>query len=83
MRRIVAYGPAMIVLLTAAAALFAVPAIVQRINIAQTTAQISLARLQIEDDDIGRRLRRCELAEHGREDAAVAVVLHLDVRIDP
>ncbi|MCH9057807.1 MAG: trypsin-like peptidase domain-containing protein, partial [Planctomycetes bacterium] len=58
MRRIVAYGPAMIVLLTAAAALFAVPAIVQRINIAQTTAQISLARLQIKDDDILERINR-------------------------
>ncbi|MCH7792269.1 MAG: trypsin-like peptidase domain-containing protein [Planctomycetes bacterium] len=58
MRRIVAYGPAMIVLLTAVAALFAVPAIVQRINIAQTTAQIRLARLQIEDDDILERINR-------------------------
>lgn len=58
MRRFVAYGPALIVLLTAAAALFAVPTIIERINIAQTSSRIQLARLQIQEDDILDRINR-------------------------
>ena len=75
MRRFVAYGPALIVLLTAAVALFAVPTIIERINIAQTSSRIQLARLQIQEDDILDRINRAV------RNVAVSVepsVVHID-----
>jgi serine protease Do len=75
MRRFVAYGPALVVLLTAAAALFAVPTIIERINTAQTSARIQLARLQIQEDDILDRINRAV------RNVAVSVepsVVHID-----
>jgi S1-C subfamily serine protease len=74
MRRFVSYGPAFVVLLTAAAALFAVPTIVQRIGFAETSARIRLAQLQIDDDDI---LERINLAVRAVAQKVEPSVVHI------
>ncbi len=58
MRRFVAYGPAIVVLITCAVALLAAPALFLRLADAQTTAEIRLARQTIDDDDILARIDR-------------------------
>jgi serine protease Do len=58
MRRFIAYGPAFVVLLTAAAVLLAVPTAVRHIQFAQTSATVQLARVQLGEDDILERLNR-------------------------
>ncbi len=56
MRRFVSFGPAFVVLVTAAALLFAAPAAVRRIGAAQAGARVVLARQALRDDDILERL---------------------------
>ena len=58
MRRFVAYGPAIVVLMTCAVALLAAPAIFARFAHVQTSAQVRLARRVISDDDILQRIDR-------------------------
>lgn len=76
MRRIVSYGPALVVLLTVAVVLLAAPAAVRRIGSAQTSARIVLAQQSLDDDDILERLNRAvrNVAETVRPS-----VVHLDV----
>jgi S1-C subfamily serine protease len=56
MRRFVSFGPALVVLLTVAAVLFAAPATVKRIGYARVVAQVSQARQSLDGDDILDRL---------------------------
>lgn len=58
MRRFVAYGPAIVVLMTAAVALLAAPAIFARFAHVQTTAEVRLARQIISEDDVLARIDR-------------------------
>ena len=58
MRRIISFGPAFVVLLAAMVMLTVTPAVVRRIGYAQTSAQIVLARAQLDDDDILERMSR-------------------------
>ncbi len=58
MRRFVAYGPAIVVLITCAVSLLVAPAIFLRLADAHTTAQISLARQTIDEDDVLERIDR-------------------------
>lgn len=77
MRRIVSFGPAAAVLVCAATALIAVPAIVLRVNAAQSQVRVTLAQATLDGDDILDRLNRAV------RNVAVAVepsVVHLDVR---
>lgn len=62
MRRFVSYGPALAVLMTMAAMIFAVPEAVERFNAAQTVYDVQLARLQLDDDDILERISRANRA---------------------
>jgi S1-C subfamily serine protease len=56
MRRFVAIGPSLVVLLAMAALMLVVPALVQRVGFAQQSARVVLARQTLEDDDILERL---------------------------
>ncbi len=58
MRRFVAYGPAIVVLMTCAVALLAAPAIFARFAHVQTTADVRLARQVVSDDDVLARIDR-------------------------
>ena len=58
MRRFVAYGPAIVVLMTCAVALLAAPAVFARFAHVQTTAEVRLARQIVGQDDILARIDR-------------------------
>lgn len=76
MRRFVAFGPALVVLLVAAVAVFAVPEAVRRIGAANTAVQIELARQTLDTDDILERLNR---ATRAIADAVEPSVVHIEV----
>lgn len=77
MRRILYFGPAFVVLMSALAALFVVPATVRRVEASATEARLTLARETLDRDDLLERLNQAV------RDVATAVepsVVHLDVR---
>jgi hypothetical protein len=76
MRRFVAFGPALVVLLVAAVAVFAVPEAVRRIGAANTAVQIELARQTLDTDDILERLNR---ATRAIADSVEPSVVHIEV----
>ncbi len=78
MRRVVAFGPAFVVLITAVVMLVAVPAVVRRIGYAQTAARIVLARQVLDDDDI---LERLNAASRNVADTVRPSIVHVDVGI--
>ncbi len=77
MRRIVAFGPTFVVLLTAVVMLLAVPAAVRRIGAAQTSARIVLARAGLDQDDILERLNQ---ASRDIADSVRPSIVHIDAR---
>ena len=81
MRRFVAVGPAMVVLLAVVAVLLSGPAAMRRMIFAGTSAHVVLARQALEDDDILSRIDRAV------ENIAISVepsVVHLEVSmVDP
>ncbi len=76
MRRFVAFGPALVVLLATAVAVFAVPEVVRRIGAAQTAVQIELARQSLDQDDILGRISR---ATRAIADSVEPSVVHIEV----
>ncbi len=58
MRRFIAFGPALVVLMTCAVALLAAPAIFARFAHVQTRAEVHLARQIVSDDDVLARIDR-------------------------
>ena len=77
MRRFQTFGPAFVVLLTAAVTLFAVPGAIRRINSAQTNATVTLAQRALDDDPILERLNQ---AIRNVAEAVEPSVVHLEVR---
>ncbi len=76
MRRIVSYGPALVVLLTVVALLAGAPALVRRVASAQTSARIVLAQQSLADDDI---LERINTATRAVGEAVRPSVVHIEV----
>ncbi|MEM9559439.1 MAG: trypsin-like peptidase domain-containing protein [Planctomycetota bacterium] len=76
MRRIVAYGPAMVVVLACVVTLFAGPAMLSGIGHAQTQARIELARADLMQDDI---LERIDAAMTALAESTLPSVVHVDV----
>lgn len=77
MRRFVAYGPAFVVLLTAASMLIIIPAAVRRITSAHTHARLTLAQQALDQDELLDRL------DQAVRNVALAVepsVVHIEVR---
>ncbi len=58
MRRFIAYGPALVVLMTVVVVLMGAPAAVRRIGSANTAARIVLAQRSLDDDDILERINK-------------------------
>ncbi len=56
MRRFTSFGPAFVVLITVLVTLLAAPAAVRRISFANTQARITLARAELDPDDILERI---------------------------
>ena len=77
MRRISAYGPPAMVLLACLAVLFLTPMVVRSAGLTQTQAKITLARTQIEGDDI---LERIDRAVTAIAESVAPSVVHIDVR---
>lgn len=77
MRRLVSFGPALVVLASAVAVLLAVPAAVLRINGAETQARVTLAQQSLDGDDVLERLNR---AVRNVATSVEPSVVHLDVR---
>ncbi len=77
MRRISAYGPPAMVLLACLAVLFLTPMVVRSAGLTQTQAKITLARTQIEGDDI---LERVDRAVTAIAESVAPSVVHIDVR---
>ncbi len=75
MRRFVSFGPALVVLLTVAAVLFAAPATVKRIGFARITAQVGQARQSLDGDDI---LERMNAAVRNIASAVEPSVVHIE-----
>lgn len=75
MRRIIAFGPAMVVLMTTAVVLFAAPAVLQRLTHTQTQARIQLARDVLDDDDILARIDRAVAAV---AEATLPSIVHIE-----
>ncbi|MFT5423114.1 MAG: S1-C subfamily serine protease [Phycisphaerales bacterium] len=76
MRRFVSFGPAFVVLITCAVALFATPALLRQYTFANTEARISLAQQTLEDDPILERIDRAVAAV---ADKSLPSVVHIDV----
>ena len=76
MRRIVAFGPAFVVLATAGVVLLAAPEAIRRISGARTEANVSLARHDREVDDILERVNR---ATRSIAQAVEPSVVHIEV----
>ena len=76
MRRIATFGPAFVVILTGAAALVVLPAMMREVATGQTRASVSFARQALGEDDVLERLNRAVRA------ISVAVepsVVHIEV----
>jgi len=76
MRRFVSFGPAFVVLLTAAVTLFAGPAAVRRIGYAHTDATITLARAELDHDTV---LEQINQAVRNISKAVEPSVVHIAV----
>lgn len=80
MRRIVTFGPSLVVLVAAVVLLVAVPAAVRRIAGARESARVVLARQALAGDDILDRLQR---ATRAVADAVRPSVVHVEVASGP
>lgn len=58
MRRVVSFGPPLVVLVSAALMLAVVPSLIRRIDAARTSGVIKVARRELEDDPVLDRLNR-------------------------
>lgn len=76
MRRITALAPAILVLVTALAALQVVPGVIRAFTAAQTSAEIRLTRQALADDDI---LERMNAAIRNVSKSVSPSVVHIDV----
>lgn len=76
MRRFMTFGPAFVVLVTAAVTLVVVPGAIRSIGAAQTQATVTLAQQALEQDDVLERLNR---ATRNIAAAVEPSVVHLDV----
>jgi serine protease Do len=76
MRRIIAYGPALVVLACTGVVLLSVPAAVRAILGAQARARVTLARQSLEEDDV---LERLSAASRAVAEAVEPSVVHVDV----
>ncbi len=79
MRKFVDWGPACVVMLATVLALVLAPAMVQRVEFAQTSARVSFARQTLQDDDI---LERMDQAIRRIAEAVEPSVTHIDVRVN-
>ncbi len=78
MRRIVSFGPAFVVLLTAGAVLVALPGMMMRVTAVRARERVELARQELDGDDILERFNR---ATQRVADAVEPSVVHLDIRM--
>lgn len=78
MRRIVAFGPAFVVLAVLAAVTFLGPVMVQRMVFTRTQAEVVLARQVLQDDDI---LERIDRATRRVAEAVKPSVVHIEVTL--
>ncbi|MBX3406489.1 MAG: trypsin-like peptidase domain-containing protein [Phycisphaeraceae bacterium] len=76
MRRFIAFGPALVVLITTLVTLVAAPAAVRMVGYAATDAQIRLAQQTLESDDI---LVRMDRAVRAIADSVEPSVVHIGV----
>jgi serine protease Do len=76
MRKFIAYGPALVVLVTALVTLVAAPAAVRLVGYAATDAQVQLARHSLEQDNI---LKQIDRATRAIADAVEPSVVHIGV----
>src|SRR5262245_38666581 len=79
MPRFLAFGPAFVVLLTAAAVLLAVPGAIRQINAVQTHALVQLAQQSLDSDDVLERLNQ---AVRNIATAVEPSVVHIEVTND-
>ncbi len=78
MRKFTDWGPAVLVLLATVLALLLAPSMVRRVEFAQTSARVSLARQALGGDDI---LERIDQAVRRIAEAVEPSVVHIDVRL--
>ncbi|MFO0831652.1 MAG: trypsin-like peptidase domain-containing protein [Phycisphaerales bacterium] len=78
MRRIVSFGPAFVVLLTAGVVLVAMPGLMMRASAARARERVALARQELDADDVLERLNK---ATQHVADAVEPSVVHLDIRL--
>lgn len=78
MRRITDWGPALVVLMATVLALLFAPRLIHRVEYAQTSARIMVARQALQDDDI---LERLDQAVRRIAESVEPSVVHIDVRI--
>jgi S1-C subfamily serine protease len=78
MRRVVSFGPAFVVLLTAGAVMVALPGMMMRVGAARSRERVELARRALDGDDVLERLNR---ATQSVADAVEPSVVHLDIRM--
>ncbi len=76
MRKFIAFGPALVVLITALVTLVAAPAAVRLIGYASTDSQVQLARHELESDNI---LKQIDKAVRNIADAVEPSVVHIGV----
>ncbi len=79
MRKFTDWGPAFLVLVATMVALFAAPSMVRRVEFAQTSARVTLARQALGDDDI---LIRIDQAVRRIAESVAPSVAHIDVRVE-
>lgn len=78
MRKFTDWGPAFLVLVATMVALFAAPSMVRRVEFAQTSARVTLARQALGEDDI---LLRIDQAVRRVAESVAPSVAHIDVRV--
>lgn len=78
MRKFIDWGPAVVVLAATLAALLFAPSLVRRVEFAQTSARVSLARQALGEDDI---LQRIDQAIQRVAEAVEPSVTHIDVQL--
>ena len=76
MRKFIAFGPAMVVLITVLATLVAAPAAVRLVGYANTDVQVQLARHELETDNV---LKQIDRAVRAIADAVEPSVVHIGV----
>ncbi|MFG0259308.1 MAG: trypsin-like peptidase domain-containing protein [Phycisphaerales bacterium JB041] len=79
MRKFTDWGPAFLVLVATMVALFAAPSMVRKVEFAQTSARVTLARQALEEDDI---LIRIDQAVRQIAESVSPSVVHIDVRVE-